>query len=44
MAHVVFDCVAAMGDIVRGAAIVTTAQHDHFDQVQHACTAGHIHG
>ena len=34
-----FDCVAAMGGIVRGAALVNAAQHDHFGQAQHACTA-----
>ena len=39
-----FDCVAAIGGIARGAAAAVAAQHDHFDQVQIACTAGHIHG
>ena len=42
--YIVFVCVAAMVGIVRGAAVATTAQHDHFDQVQIACTAGHVHG
>ena len=32
--HVVFVCVAVMGSMVRGAVVATTAQYDHFDQVQ----------
>ena len=40
----VFDCVAAIGGIAIVAAAAVGAQHDHFDQVQIACTAGHIHG
>ena len=44
MVHVVFVCVAALGGIVRGAAVATTAQHDHFDQVLLACMVGHVHG
>ena len=39
-----FDCILAIGCIARGAAAVVAAQHDHFDQVQLVCTAGHIHG
>ena len=42
MVHVVFVCVAAMGGIVRNAVVSTTAQHDHFDQVQIACTVSHV--
>ena len=40
----IFDCIAVIGDIARGAAAAVAAQHDYFDQVQIACTAGHIHG
>ena len=39
-----FDCVASIGAIARGAAAAVTSQHDHFDQDQIACIAGHIHG
>ena len=39
-----FDCVALIGGIASGAAAAVAAQHDHFDQVQIACIAGHIHG
>ena len=39
-----FDCVASIGGIARGAVAAVAAQHDHFDQVHIACTAGHIHG
>ena len=44
MLHVVLDCVVEIGCIARGAAVATAAQHDHFDQVQLACTVGHIYG
>ena len=36
-----FDCVASIGSIALGAAAAVAAQHDHFDQVQIACMAGH---
>ena len=39
-----FDWVATVGGIVMGAAAAVAAQHDHFNQVQIACMAGHIHG
>ena len=50
-----FDCVAAICDIAMGQSInqsnqrmgtaeAVAAQHDHFNQVQIACIAGHIHG
>ena len=38
------ECVAAIGGRALGAVAAVAAQHDHFDQVQHVCTAGHIHG
>ena len=39
-----FDCAALIGGIARGAAAAVVAQHDHSDQVQIACIAGHVHG
>ena len=39
-----FDCVAAIGGRALGTVAAVAVQHDHFDQVQHVCTAGHIHG
>ena len=39
-----FDFVASIGGIASGAAAAVAAQHDHFDQVQIARIAGHIHG
>ena len=39
-----FDYVAAIGGIAMGATAAVAEQHDHFDQVQIACIAGHIHG
>ena len=31
-----------MGSTVSGTVAATAAQHDHFDQVQVACTVGHL--
>ena len=43
MLHIIVTYVATMGSMVRGAAAATTAQHDHFDQVQLACVVAHVH-
>ena len=34
--------VASIRGIARGAAAAVAAQHDHFDQVQTACTIGYL--
>ena len=39
-----FNSIQSIGGVARGAAAVVAAQHDHFDQVQTACIAGHIRG
>ena len=39
-----FGFVASIGSTAMGAAAAVAAKHDHFDQVQSACIAGHIHG
>ena len=40
----IFDCVASIGSIAMADVAAIATQHDHFDQVQIACTAGLIHG